>query len=78
VTHCPTCTCGRGSNAGPDLSTATLIYPQVDKIFATKHEEAPADLRGPYVHEFSADPAPPRMYGLDNGDLLITTRTGGD
>lgn len=52
----------------------TLIYPRVEKIFATKPDGQP------YVHEMeSGETEPPftgsaRAYGLANGDVLISTR----
>lgn len=55
--------------------TPTLIYPRVEEIRAIKPDGQP------YFHPFTSGQADPpftgaaKAYGLDNGDVLITTRT---
>ena len=54
----------------------TLIYAQVNRIIATKKQKHICDAECKrhghrYFHDFTSSP---KMYGLPNGDLLITTR----
>lgn len=63
---------------GPMLSNPkrTLIYGQVNRIIATKKQKHICDAECKrhghrYFHDFTSKP---KMYGLPNGDLLITTR----
>jgi hypothetical protein len=54
----------------------TLVYSQVNRIIATKTQEHVCDAECKrhghrYFHDFTSRP---KMYGLPNGDLLITTR----
>lgn len=63
----------RGRKSNPDKPT--LIYQQVDRIYATKRQSHICDSECKknghrYFHDFTSKP---RMYGLPNGDLLITT-----
>lgn len=54
----------------------TLIYAEVNRIIATKRQKHICDAECKrhghrYFHDFTSRP---KMYGLPNGDLLITTR----
>ena len=62
----------RKSNPGKPV----LIYQNVDRIYATKKQSHICDDECKksghrYFHDFKSKP---RMYGLPNGDLLITSR----
>lgn len=53
--------------ANPSPSRPVLIYPQVERVLATK---TAGPHQGKYVHDYKAKPA---MLGLPNGDVLLTT-----